>query len=1028
MTSITQTIPNYVQGISEQPDELKAPGQLVNAVNVIPDITRGLMKRAGGKLLTGTNNPTTSDATNSGSWFSYYRSESERYIGKVFTDGTFKVWDCATGALQTCNRVNGADSDSYCNHSVEGDLQFLTINDYTYVTNRNKTVTTTATGGITPGWGNNLVEDGTTTTTYEHWAYIELKMTANARQYAFDLYKNDSGEYSESSVTRINATRATQDENGNAEDHTKNDSNSNYYDGSCPDIGTRLFNTGIDRCAYVATEASDCPSSGTSKTVRAWPMNGQSWPGGENLCFRLVVKGVSAPRGSNQDVGHGDDYTCTYTYDPTLLHGGEDWTAEDEFLVAVKSVRYKIKIREVQYRKIKATLGSTNGDGRVRPVPTAFDAEVAVSATSILGGMKRKVDKVIADSNFSGMTCEIIGNGIFIKANSAFNVGVRDHDLMNVVTGKINDVSKLPNACKHGTVIKILNSESETADDYFVMFKGNNGVDGPGSWEECALPGIHKRLDPATMPHAIVRGQNGQFYLTQIPSNSDTSNTTIDDSGGTDTTLPKWGERLVGDNANTNPKPKFARAGGTKIRKLLFWRNRFVALTNENAVLSQPGDFHNFWNHSALAVSPTDRIDIACSSQFPTNLDDGIVTNSGLILLSANQQFLLTTDSDLLTPDTAKISSLSTYNFNTKTQPISLGTSYAWLDDAGRYSRMFELTNVRREGEPTVLEQSKVISRDLQKGINRVANSRENNFVFLGVGNSFGTSGSRVIHGYKYFNSGEERLQAAWFRWRLHSALAYHTVMDDTYYAITEDGSFCAYPLTDSPEDLTLNQGEGIYETDYQIHLDNWVEVDHSAITYTANTDTSSFAVPTGINKDQKFYNSDTNSDALAAFDRNAGDNFGRYRVPTVNGSNLELKGDWRPGSGKKIIVGYNYEMKLIFPRFYVTQTQGQKSQADTRSSLVLQRLKLNLGNVGTYQTKLERTGKPDYTQLFEANLADQYVEGEAPFLYDKTETIPVYERNKNVRLYLYSKNPAPATVYSLTWEGDYTPMYYQRV
>ena len=81
MTSITQTIPNYVQGISEQPDELKAPGQLVNAVNVIPDITRGLMKRAGGKLLTGTNNPTTSDATNSGSWFSYYRSESERYIG-----------------------------------------------------------------------------------------------------------------------------------------------------------------------------------------------------------------------------------------------------------------------------------------------------------------------------------------------------------------------------------------------------------------------------------------------------------------------------------------------------------------------------------------------------------------------------------------------------------------------------------------------------------------------------------------------------------------------------------------------------------------------------------------------------------------------------------------------------------------------------------------------------------------------------------------------------------------------------------
>ena len=51
MASITQTIPNYHGGISQQPDELKYPGQLVSAKNVLPDLVEGLMKRPGGRLI-----------------------------------------------------------------------------------------------------------------------------------------------------------------------------------------------------------------------------------------------------------------------------------------------------------------------------------------------------------------------------------------------------------------------------------------------------------------------------------------------------------------------------------------------------------------------------------------------------------------------------------------------------------------------------------------------------------------------------------------------------------------------------------------------------------------------------------------------------------------------------------------------------------------------------------------------------------------------------------------------------------------
>ena len=51
MANITQTIPNLSQGISQQPDEYKIPGQVQDMVNTLPDVTQGLLKRPAGKFV-----------------------------------------------------------------------------------------------------------------------------------------------------------------------------------------------------------------------------------------------------------------------------------------------------------------------------------------------------------------------------------------------------------------------------------------------------------------------------------------------------------------------------------------------------------------------------------------------------------------------------------------------------------------------------------------------------------------------------------------------------------------------------------------------------------------------------------------------------------------------------------------------------------------------------------------------------------------------------------------------------------------
>ena len=128
----------------------------------------------------------------------------------------------------------------------------------------------------------------------------------------------------------------------------------------------------------------------------------------------------------------------------------------------------------------------------------------------------------------------------------------------------------------------------------------------------------------------------------------------------------KTGE--IGDDS-TNPFPSFE---GKRINKVLFFRNRLALLSGENVILSRPGTLGtpDFFIESALTVSASDPIDISAASMFPSEIFDGIEINAGLLVFSTNQQFLLSSDDTVLNPDTAKLRSVSTYNYN-KDIPVS---------------------------------------------------------------------------------------------------------------------------------------------------------------------------------------------------------------------------------------------------------------------------------------------------------------------------------------------------------------------
>ena len=93
------------------------------------------------------------------------------------------------------------------------------------------------------------------------------------------------------------------------------------------------------------------------------------------------------------------------------------------------------------------------------------------------------------------------------------------------------------------------------------------------------------------------------------------------------------------------------------------------------------------------------------------------------------------------------------------------------------------MAEIVRNGEPQVLEQSKVISKLFPDDITLIAESVENQMVL------FGSENKNEVWGYKFYTQGKNRIQSAWFRWELPGTVTYHVSMDDTYYDIVKNRS-----------------------------------------------------------------------------------------------------------------------------------------------------------------------------------------------------------------------------------------------
>jgi hypothetical protein len=970
MSTITQRIPNFLSGISQQPDNRKFPGQLKDCVNAFPDFALGLLKRPGGQF-----SANLEGATTDGKWFSILRDPEEKYVAQ-YDDNTFRVWSLLDGSPRAVNMGTNAGVPGTCNLvNLKADLAVY----------------------------NAAVDDTETKLDLLHAAQATYKETLDGQTSTEEQLFEVNYNYPVSSVEQYlvsgilkKANNVYVVKNNNAVIQATTTLPANYALGvEVTDEHPLLASQGNRVYQAILTVAAEFDPSDLSTAQAAMDAAQTNYD-------NAVTAEATALSNYQAEVAN-----CAITTIPVngYLNGA---TADDIEVLTLNDYTFVLnKAKVVELDPDTTAAKPSEAFVVVRIVGTGHYRIFldGIERATYNAGVGGDVDAIITDlqsdingQTFNGKTysATVVGAGMYISATADFSISVvggPSEDAMFVFQDSTQTVGHLPIQCKDGYVVKIVNSSDIDVDDMYVKFSADGGASyGTGIWEETTAPAIQYKFDPLTMPHQLVRQADGSFTFGPV----------------------SWLEREVGDET-TNPDPSFI---GQTINNLFFYRNRLGFLSNEAVVLSRAGDYFNFWVTTALTVTDDDPIDITASSIRPVNHRYVLPTSVGLVLFSDTEQFILTTDADILSPKTAKINELSTYECDPGVSAINLGTSLGFVSKTPLYTRLYQLANISTDRPPDMAELTQIVPELIPQSIDNLIASPALSLI------SLGTSGSSIVYQFRFFAQGERRV-SAWYKWDLTGTLLDQFFDISTYYAVVANGNKVyvqSYDLTQASEEgfLTLPTDE---KTD--VCLDLWTVNPYR--TYDGNTDTTRIRLPYSEVTDSTF--------SVVLLGRYIGAStaltsasVGAVLYPTVesdvDGNYVDIDGDYR---GRDLIIGYIYNMEVTLPKFFVNSADGQTVQSDFTSDLIIHRFKVSTGLSGPVKYQINITGRPEWSNTIEAV---------APYVYDlnnvnlsaeAVHTVPIYQRNENLSIKIIGDTPMPVTLLSLNWEGKYNTGFYRR-
>jgi hypothetical protein len=596
-------------------------------------------------------------------------------------------------------------------------------------------------------------------------------------------------------------------------------------------------------------------------------------------------------------------------------------------------------------------------------------------------------------------------NGTFTGTPAAFTIeakGGLNNDSLEVFEDEVVNVSKLPIESFHGHHVKILNSDS-TEDDYYVEFEAYNTQKGRGYWKEAVARDVSPGVDEDTMPHQLENTGATTFEFNPIT----------------------WKAREAGDDV-TSPIPAFI---GSPITSTFFYNNRFGILSKDNINFSVANDPYNFFVKSALTEIDSDPIDLNVASIRPVTLSDVLPSPQGLIVFSERQQFqVFTTDGSILTPSSAVVRAISSYEMNTDIAPVDVGTTAAFVSRVSGYSKLFTLQLRDVEQNPVVVDISKVVLEWLPENINDLTVSPQNSVIMLI------DRDTSYLYLYRYYNNGEKDLFQAWTKWQLPGTIQTAQILNDSVIIVSQHedeytiGRITLDEIPTGDVVATANAIQGNPCLDMATRPVS-PAVGVNAVVYDDVNDVTKIYVPFTpfVQRNGMMLLTVPTADngTSAELDSDAGYYATAYeRTETGTGYRyFEVQGDFTDYDDG-IVVGYPYDFEAVLPKFYFRRDQNT---TDFTAALTVSRVKFSVGRTGAVTFKVRATGSNEWVDVQHVADADYYAADANPVKSEQRFIVPVHQRNTNFELKVTSNFPYPVSLVSMMWEGNYSPRFYRR-
>ena len=700
---------------------------------------------------------------------------------------------------------------------------------------------------------------------------------------------------------------------------------------------------------------------------------------------------------------------------------------------------------------------------------TTYNINVAGSAIStytsgasstyaqVLTELKSRIDGL----NISNLTVSRLKDSLHLARTGASFTLTGDGGIygtqLEVFQNSVPTLGDLPTESLNDHIVKIINSGALTS-SYFLKFVATNGTSGPGYWTEALGHGMSTGLDAATMTHELVNNSVNNFTFQRVT----------------------WVARDVGDD-DTNSHPSFV---GQKIQQSFFHNNRLGFLSGDSVSMSQSGDFFNMYHTSAQTVTDADPIDLSASTVKPVALHSVLPSTQGLVLFSANQQFLMGASDGILTPTKTVIRAIANYEMDTVIDPVDTGTTINFISKTPSYTRIFAMVTRGENENPQVVDVGRVVNEWVPATIDTMIASPQNQFI------AFSGQSSRYIYFFRSYTEGKDTKLSTWFNWLAPGNVQTIAADSDEFYAVTKQGSqftLSKASLSQSPEDAIIVNNDGqrlnpcvdLYATASSVTFDTAGNFSKCFIPYNDATNLTPVIIIKGTTATGQFIES--------------GFTISPERV--VEGGNTYFKVPFKnlTSVASDVIVGFKYDFDVILPRTYYKVDEDMK-RSDFSANLTIARMKFAVGLSGVMGFKLKskgiRQGKREYTgdgsttvfnwdlsdlsyvdrdQLkvkinnvvttaFTVNtdtqltlnsapangatvliyldewynlnpvvLADSYLANDIPLSDQSVFTLPIHQKTDNFTLRLFNDTPFPVSLNSMMWEGIYSPRFYRR-